>query len=72
MATPGARPRASFGVWMHGNEGTEGAERGLAAITTWLGWVQGTEAVIVSGKPGKGDIEACWNLGATVAATLMG
>ncbi|NGX08522.1 NAD(P)H-dependent oxidoreductase [Mycobacteroides franklinii] len=61
-----------FGVWMHGNEGTEGAERGLAAITTGLGWVQAAEAVIVSGKPGKGDIEACWNLGATVAATLMG
>lgn len=61
-----------FGVWMHGNEGTEGAERGLAAITTGLGWVQGAEAVIVSGKPGKSDIEACWNLGATVAATLMG
>ncbi|MCV7084314.1 hypothetical protein H7H52_00960, partial [Mycolicibacter hiberniae] len=51
---------------------TEGAERGLAAITTGLGWVQGAEAVIVSGKPDKGDIEACWNLGATVAATLMG
>ena len=23
-------------------------------------------------KPGKADLEACWNLGATVAATLMG
>ncbi len=28
-----------FGVWLHGNEGTEGAERGLAAITTGLGWL---------------------------------
>jgi len=27
---------------------------------------------VVSGKPGKADLAACWNLGATVAATLMG
>jgi len=27
---------------------------------------------VVSGKPSKADVEACWNLGATVAATLMG
>src|ERR1700734_230591 len=39
-----------FGVWLHGNEGTEGAERGLAAITTGLGWLQAAETVLVSGK----------------------
>jgi hypothetical protein len=60
-----------FGVWLHGNEGTEGAERGLAAITTGLGWAQAAETVVVSGKPGKAEVEACWNLGATVAAQLM-
>ena len=60
-----------FGVWLHGNEGTEGAQRGLAAITKGLGWVQAAETVVVSGKPAKPDVEACWNLGATVAATLM-
>jgi multimeric flavodoxin WrbA len=63
--------RRPFGVWMHGNEGTEGAERGLAAITTGLGWVQAAETVVVSGKPSKVDLEACWELGATVAAQLM-
>jgi multimeric flavodoxin WrbA len=61
-----------FGVFMHGNEGTEGATRGLAAITTGLGWLQVAEPVVVSGKPTKADFEACWNLGATVAAHLMG
>jgi len=61
-----------FGVWLHGNEGTEGAERGLAAITTGLDWVQAAQMVVVMGKPTKADVEACWNLGATVAATLMG
>ena len=57
-----------FGVYLHGNEGTEGAERGLAAITTGLGWVQVAETVVAMGKPSKADVEACWNLGATVAA----
>jgi len=61
-----------FGVWLHGNEGTEGAERGVTAITTGLGWVKTAETVIVSGKPGKDDVDACWNLGATLAASLMG
>ena len=61
-----------FGLWLHGNEGTEGAERAVTSITTGLGGVKATEYVLVSGKPGKADLEACWNLGATVAATLMG
>ncbi|WP_375538359.1 flavodoxin family protein [Mycolicibacterium sp. CBMA 311] len=60
-----------FGLWLHGNEGTEGAERAVTSITTGLGWVKATEYVVVSGKPSKADLEACWNLGATVAATLM-
>lgn len=61
-----------FGAYLHGNEGTEGAERALAGITGGLGWVQAAANVVVSGKPTKADLEACWNLGATVAATLMG
>ena len=61
-----------FGLWLHGNEGTEGAEKAVTSITTGMGWVKAAEYVVVSGKPGKADVEACWNLGATVAATLMG
>lgn len=61
-----------FGLWLHGNEGTEGAGRAVTSITTGLGWVKAAEYVVVSGKPSKADLEACWNLGATVAATLMG
>jgi hypothetical protein len=61
-----------FGLYLHGNEGTEGAERAVDSITTGLGWVKAAETVLVSGKPSKGDVEACWNLGATVAATLLG
>ncbi|MBX7432689.1 NAD(P)H-dependent oxidoreductase [Mycobacterium sp. Y57] len=61
-----------FGLWLHGNEGTEGAERAVDGITAGLGWVKAAEHVVVMGKPTKADLEACWNLGATVAATLMG
>jgi multimeric flavodoxin WrbA len=60
-----------FGLYLHGNEGTEGAEKGVTAITTGLGWVKAADYVLVSGKPSKDDIEACWNLGATIAAQLM-
>lgn len=60
-----------FGLYLHGNEGTEGAERAVDTITTGLGWVKCAETVVVSGKPSKSDVDACWNLGATVAAQLM-
>jgi len=60
-----------FGLYLHGNEGTEGAEHGVMAITTGMGWTKAAETVVVSGKPSKQDLEACWELGATVAAQLM-
>jgi multimeric flavodoxin WrbA len=60
-----------FGLYLHGNQGTEGAERAIDGITTGLGWVKAVDTVVVSGKPSKADVEACWNLGATVAAQLM-
>ncbi len=60
-----------FGLYLHGNEGTEGAQRAVDAITSGLGWVKAAEYVVVSGKPSRVDLEACWNLGATVAAQLM-
>ena len=60
-----------YGLYLHGNEGTEGAERAADSITAGLGWEKVTPNVVVSGKPTKADLEACWNLGATVAASLM-
>ncbi|MFG1798529.1 flavodoxin family protein [Nocardia sp. NPDC049149] len=61
-----------FGFYLHGNEGTEGAERAIASVTTGLGWVQAAAPVVVSGAPSKDDIQGCWELGATIAAQLMG
>lgn len=60
-----------FGLYLHGNEGTEGAERAVAGITAGLGWVQAAQTVVVSGKPSKTDLEACVELGGTLAAQLM-
>lgn len=60
-----------FAAFIHGNEGTEGAERALASITTGLGWLRVAQTVVVSGKPGKSELVACRNLGATVAAHIM-
>ncbi|MFG3059540.1 flavodoxin family protein [Streptomyces sp. NPDC048231] len=61
-----------FGYWVHGGNDVTGAVRGIESITTGLGWRRVAEAVTVTGEPGKPDIEACWELGATVAAGLMG
>ncbi|MGN7134647.1 flavodoxin family protein [Rhodococcoides corynebacterioides] len=60
-----------FGLYLHGNEGVEGAERAIDSITTGLGWTRAAEYVAVSNKPTAQDLEACWELGATVAASLM-
>ncbi|MCC3312096.1 flavodoxin family protein [Nocardia africana] len=59
-----------FGVYIHGNQGTEGAERSITTVTTGMGWQQAAAPVIVTGQPGKDDRERCWELGATVAAQL--
>ena len=60
-----------FGAYIHGNQGTEGAEKAVDTITTGRGWVKSAEYVVVSDKPTKDDREAGWELGATVAAGLM-
>ncbi|CAM3618171.1 flavodoxin family protein [Kibdelosporangium persicum] len=60
-----------YGLYVHGNEGTEGAIRAVESITAGLGWTKATNAVNVLGAPSKQDLEACWELGATVAAGLM-
>ncbi|HEY9315613.1 flavodoxin family protein [Williamsia sp.] len=60
-----------FGLYLHSNEGSEGAERAVDSITAGLGWSKAAEYVVISGKPVKDELQACWELGATVAASLM-
>ncbi|MEU5264918.1 NAD(P)H-dependent oxidoreductase [Amycolatopsis sp. NPDC021455] len=61
-----------FGYWIHGNSDTSGTERQLLAITTGLSWSKVAEPVITTGEPDKKTLEACTELGGTVAATLLG
>lgn len=65
-ATPG-RP---FGFYVHGNSDTTGAVRAVETITKGLGWRQVARPVVVIGAPTRADVEAVWELGATVAAVL--
>ncbi|MBP2322752.1 multimeric flavodoxin WrbA [Kibdelosporangium banguiense] len=60
-----------YGLYIHGNEGTEGAIRAIETITAALGWEKAFAPVDVKGPPGKQDLESCWELGATIAAQLM-
>lgn len=59
-----------FGAYVHGGNDVTGALRALDSITTGLGWRRAAEPLAVTGEPGKADLEACWELGATLAATL--
>jgi len=61
-----------YGLYVHGNLDTEGAVRAVESIADGLGWQRVAEPVTVTGSPDKAALEACWKLGATVAATLMG
>jgi len=60
-----------YALYVHGNQGTEGAVRAVDGIASGLGWEKAASPVSVMGQPGRDDVEACWELGATLAATLM-
>jgi multimeric flavodoxin WrbA len=66
-----ATRRRPFGLYVHGNDDTTGAIRAVGTITTGLGWREVREPVSVVGTPQADDLEACWELGATLAAGLM-
>jgi multimeric flavodoxin WrbA len=65
-----AKQGLPYGLYVHGNSDTAGAVRGVDTITTGLGWQQVHVPVVVLGTPTAADREACWDLGATVAATV--
>ena len=60
-----------FGVYVHGNEDVTGALRAIEVITTGLRWRQVQAPVVVTGTPDRAARDACWELGAAVAATLL-
>lgn len=60
-----------YGLWVHGNQDTAGAVQSVEKIVKGLRWQQTAAVVTVRDKPTDADFEACTELGATLAATLM-
>jgi multimeric flavodoxin WrbA len=65
-----ATAQRPFGAWVHGSSDVTGALRALEIITTGLQWKAAQETVVVTGEPSAADRDACWELGAALAATL--
>ncbi len=63
---------APYGLYVHGNNDATGAIRAAESITKGMGWKQAHEPVTIVGGPSKEATEACWDLGAALAASLMG
>ena len=59
-----------YGLWVHGNNDTTGAVRAIETVVTGLQWRAAAQPVTVVGEPGATDLEACWELGAALAAGL--
>jgi multimeric flavodoxin WrbA len=59
-----------YGLYVHGQSDTTGAVRGVETITTGLKWKQVLPPVLVTGPLNEASRAACWELGATIAATL--
>jgi multimeric flavodoxin WrbA len=62
-----ARP---YGLYVHGNNDTTGAIRAVEMVATGLQWRLAQAPVAVLGEPSTTDLDACWELGAAVAAGL--
>lgn len=59
-----------YGLYVHGDNDTTGAVGAVAKIVTGLGWREAQAPLGVTGEVGPDDLEACWELGAAVAAGL--
>jgi NAD(P)H-dependent FMN reductase len=67
-----ATVRRPYALYVHGNSDTTGAVRAVESIAGGLSWRRLRPPVTVIGQPGKADLDACWDLGATTAAELAG
>jgi NAD(P)H-dependent FMN reductase len=67
-----ATAKRPYGLYVHGASDTGGAVRAVESIATGLRWRPVRPAVCVTGAPGKAELDACWELGALVAAEVAG
>lgn len=67
-AADGKKP---YGLWVHGRYDTTGAVRSVQSIVGALPWAQAAPVLEVMGDVRQKDLDAAYELGATVAALLM-
>ncbi len=60
-----------YALYVHGGSDTTGAVRGVETIATGLRWRRLREPLTVIGEVDAQAREACWELGATTAASLV-
>lgn len=60
-----------YGLYVHGGNDTTGAVRAVEKVVTGLKWRQVVEPVLATGPVERGALEACSELGGTVAAHLV-
>ena len=65
-----ATRRRPFGLYVHGGQDTGGAVRAVESIASGLGWRAVRPPVCVTGPLAKADLEACWEIGALLAAEV--
>jgi multimeric flavodoxin WrbA len=65
-----ATARRPYALYVHGNNDTTGAIAAVEKIATGLQWRRAQQHVSVTGEPSRADLDACWELGAAVAAGL--
>jgi NAD(P)H-dependent FMN reductase len=65
-----ATARRPYAAYVHGNDDTTGALNAIETITTGLGWRRARDPVSVVGEVDRADLDACWELGASLAAEL--
>lgn len=65
-----ATARRPYAAYLHGGNDATGAVRAIESITTGLSWRAVRPPLVVVGEPGGPDLEACWELGALMAAEL--
>lgn len=65
-----ATTQRPYGAYVHGNSDTAGAWRAIESITTGLRWRRAQAPLTVLGEPSQADLQACWELGAALAAGL--
>ena len=60
-----------YGLWVHGGDDTTGAVRAVEKVVTGLRWKAAAAPVALTGPPDRAALDACRELGGTLAATLL-